>query len=496
MLQHILRFMLAVALVLPLIPAGPAAASPAEQHVCNQPGRLSVGGSGRVTTFPNLPNRIRSYPSFYGQVLGQMPAGAGFSVIGGPHCESGMLWWHVSYQNTTGWTAEGDGYTYWLEPETGAPPPPPPPPAPACALPTRLSAGGQGRVTPGLPNVIRTAPGTQSSGSNSQVIGQIPGGGQFTVLAGPQCGTDGRWWWQVNYQGLVGWTAEGEGTSTYWTEPIYSGPSSCPGFLPSRLTPGATGRVTTVPNLPNRIRSYPGFGGEVLGQIPPGEQFWISNGPFCAENTAWWQISYAGIVGWTAEGEGGTYWLEPISQSSQCAGSPPSRLAGLVQGRVIPGSGSSIRLTPESGTVLATMPGGAVFNILFGPICGPSTQQLTWYQVEYNGTVGWTAEGRAAEYWLEPPAGGAPSLCPGSPPTRLIGLSHARVTLGDGPNNIRAGIESGTVLGQIPEGATFRILGGPVCGPSSFQQTWWQVEYAGITGWTVEGWQGVYYLEP
>jgi hypothetical protein len=207
-------------------------------------------------------------------------------------------------------------------------------------------------------------------------------------------------------------------------------------------------------------------------------------------------VSYEGVVGWTAEGEAGTYWLEPIGSTVFCAGSPASRLVGLPQGQVTPGSGSSIRLTPESGTVLRTMPAGAIFNILSGPICGPSSQQLTWYQVEYQGTTGWTAEGRGSTYWLQPPSGGPPRLCAGSPPTRLAGLAQGRVVFSTGPNSIRAGIESGTVLGQIPEGAVFDILAGPLCGPSSFQQTWYQVRYAGITGWTVEGYQNEYYLSP
>ncbi len=477
--------------------AGTASASPENLQICNQQSRLQVGSTGRVTQVPNLPNRLRSYPSFEGVVLGQMPPGSAFAVLSGPICTNGIWWFQVNYNGTIGWTAEGDAFTYWLEPAFNVPTPPPPPPQPICTLPNRLSIGGQGRVTPGLPNVIRTAPGTQSSGANSVVIGEIPGSGIFTVLSGPTCGTDSRWWWEVNYNGLTGWTAEGEGSNTYWTEPYNVNIPGCPGFMPSRLRAGQTARVTTVPNLPNRIRSYPGFSGDVLGQIPAGQQFWIATGPFCAENTAWWQVSYDGIVGWTAEGEAGTYWLEPIASTGLCAGSPLSRLVGLTQGRVTPGTGSSIRLTPESGTVLRTMPAGSLFNILSGPICGPSVQQLTWYQVEQNGVVGWTAEGRGSTYWLETPnSSGVPQLCAGSPPPRLTGRSQGRVVIGGDPNSIRAGIESGSVLGQIPAGATFTIVGGPLCGPSSFQQTWYQVQYNGIIGWTVEGWQNEYYLEP
>jgi len=82
--------------------------------------------------------------------------------------------------------------------------------------PTRLVPGITARVTPGEPNALRNQPGT---GGNSAIIGEIPGGGQFFVLSGPQCGNDNRIWWQVQYGNLVGWTAEGE-HGQYWLEPI------------------------------------------------------------------------------------------------------------------------------------------------------------------------------------------------------------------------------------------------------------------------------------
>ncbi len=77
---------------------------------------------------------------------------------------------------------------------------------------------------------------------------------------------------------------------------------------------------------------------------------------------------------------------------------PSTRLAGETQGEVAQ-SYSSIRESIGSSTVLATMPGGAVFAILDGPVCsGPHY----WYQVSYNGVVGWVAEGNLGNYWLEP----------------------------------------------------------------------------------------------
>lgn len=280
---------------------------------CYQPPRLSVGQNARITTDSNIPNRMRTQPALNNNVVARIPAGAQIYVMEGPVCNEGMHWWRVSYNNQVGWTAEGNGWNqYWVEPIINVPYPPQPV---MCALTPRLTVGGQGRVTPGLPNVIRTEPGTNASGAvNSVVIGEIPGGGVFTVLNGPQCGLDGRLWWFVEYAGIHGWTPEGEGYNTYWTEPVgISGPQ-CYGFMPSRLYAGGLGRVTLYPNLPNRVRTNPGYASDVLGMIPAGGTFYVIGGPFCADNTAWWQVSYNNqLVGWTAEGDGNTYWLEPSS---------------------------------------------------------------------------------------------------------------------------------------------------------------------------------------
>ncbi len=107
---------------------------------------------------------------------------------------------------------------------TAAPPPglatatlPPPVIAgcPGAPLP-RLAVGHQGRVTPGTPNNLRGAPTLSGA-----VLGQIPAGGVFTVISGPSCSNvvDNINWWGVNYNGLVGYTAEGKG-GEYWVEPV------------------------------------------------------------------------------------------------------------------------------------------------------------------------------------------------------------------------------------------------------------------------------------
>jgi WD40 repeat protein len=86
-------------------------------------------------------------------------------------------------------------------------------------------------------------------------------------------------------------------------------PDSCPAALPSRLVHGARGRV--LPGVSNRLRAEPSAESEILVEIPAGDIFTVLEGFTCAEDMAWWQVRYGDQTGWTAEGQGETYWLEP-----------------------------------------------------------------------------------------------------------------------------------------------------------------------------------------
>jgi hypothetical protein len=85
--------------------------------------------------------------------------------------------------------------------------------------------------------------------------------------------------------------------------------ANCPGTLPSRLTVGQLGRVT--PGDPNNLRAAPSLQAQLLGQIPGSGVFTVLSGPQCADGMAWWEVDYNGLRGWTVEGRGDTYWLEP-----------------------------------------------------------------------------------------------------------------------------------------------------------------------------------------
>ncbi len=94
---------------------------------------------------------------------------------------------------------------------------------------------------------------------------------------------------------------------------------------------------------------------------------------------------------------------------------------------------------------------------------------------------------------LLPTAAQDDPACPGAPAPRLAVDGVGRVLPGDA-NNVRAQpLRDAELIGAIPGGAAFRVLEGPICADGL---NWWRVETDDITGWTVEGADGEYWIEP
>ncbi len=93
----------------------------------------------------------------------------------------------------------------------------------------RLAPGIQARVVPGLPNNLRSGPDRANP-----VLSEIPGGATFEVIDGPRCDSNGIVWWEVDYNGQRGFTAEG-GDGEYYVEPLPGGLVNYPGQSPIDL---------------------------------------------------------------------------------------------------------------------------------------------------------------------------------------------------------------------------------------------------------------------
>ena len=345
---------------------------------------------------------------------------------------------------------------------------------------THLQIGDYGRVNPGIPNILRSRP---YIGYDSAVITEIPALSTFSVIGGPSC-YNNMTMWQVNYNGQIGWIPEAADWG-YWIEPY--NPNNCMAVA-SRLSAGQYARV--LPGLPNVLRSQPDRSANsvVLATLPVGMVFSVNGSPSCSEGMIWWQVNTLGQIGWTAEGQYSTYWLEPYGPTlpvpSTCAttGNPPVVIG--YTGIVAPGIPNNLRAQASlNAPILASMNAGETFMVLSSPVCDNG---LNWWQVNYRGRVGWTVEGQNGQSWI--------SLlsCPGFMASRISVGKYARVTPGL-PNRLRSSASTGSLsLALIPAGATFSVIGGAVCAENA---TWWQVNYQGIIGWTMEGQSNQYWLE-
>jgi hypothetical protein len=87
----------------------------------------------------------------------------------------------------------------------------------------------------------------------------------------------------------------------------------CFGAPPPRLQIGSAARVVEGRGA-NNLRSEPDTDAALLGTLDEGTVFDVTDGPVCVDGYAWWQVAAPpGAAGWTAEGEGIEYWLEPAN---------------------------------------------------------------------------------------------------------------------------------------------------------------------------------------
>jgi hypothetical protein len=91
--------------------------------------------------------------------------------------------------------------------------------------------------------------------------------------------------------------------------------TTCAGKF-TRLVAWTKAVVTGDPgDPPDRVRSGPGSSYEVIYQIYPRMLVTVVEGPVCVDGLVFWKVENAlipGSFGWTAEGDGTEYWLEPF----------------------------------------------------------------------------------------------------------------------------------------------------------------------------------------
>lgn len=147
------------------------------------------------------------------------------------------------------------------------------------------------------------------------------------------------------------------------------------------------------------------------------------------------------------------------SAQSECPtpANMPARLAAGMWARIPPDPRlpNNVRAEPGiAGMRVGQLTAGQVFAVVDGPRCADG---YVWWQVESGALSGWTAEGDAADYWIEPLAapvlpddGSVPPVC-AAPPE-----DYTRVTQGYATLNART-------LAMLDHAeAIYRALGGEI----------------------------------
>ncbi len=165
-----------------------------------------------------------------------------------------------------------------------------------------VNTGAVATVTGAFRLNVRNAP----SAITGEILTKINRNESYPIVGKNAAGT----WLQINVNGVVGWVNARFVTATNAQNIPVTGAQNCSDAPTPRLVSNGLGRVR-VNGLPNNMRQQPTTSSSRIGRIPPGATFLVISGPQCSSGLNWYQVNYNGLIGWTAEGNAGEYWIEP-----------------------------------------------------------------------------------------------------------------------------------------------------------------------------------------
>lgn len=219
---------------------------------------LPIGGQAQVYYTEGDGVRIREHPTVSSDTLKVLEEGWRVTVLRGPVTgEDGAVWYKVSHVGTTGYIM-ADYLT--------------------------TATGETGGLMPGEPAKIWTDDGTMlrlRESVEGEVLLTMPHGGTATVLDGPAMDSQRRRWYQVKYEGTVGWAigaylrpteyavAQRETTSRAGSRPTPPAtpappPAPAPAAEPKRTTEGGGAALVAL------ARQYLGYPYVFGGSSPAG----------------------------------------------------------------------------------------------------------------------------------------------------------------------------------------------------------------------------------
>ena len=238
---------------------------------------------------------VRAAASVTGGIITTLFEGTTVQIIDGPVTgDDGASWMYIGFEGVEGWV-----HTNFV------------------ADASTLGSGSAETVR--TTNVSWTAyvAGTEGSGlrirtaasTDSETLAVMPEGGAVNILAGDIYDADGSAWYNVEFEGIVGY-------SMAWylsesvpveTEVVEETPAEAPVVetvdTEGSLWPGARAQVTGTGGGGINLRYEAGYSGGVVTVIPEGAVVAVIDGPYWdGSGSPWYQVEYDGMTGWAHGG--------------------------------------------------------------------------------------------------------------------------------------------------------------------------------------------------
>jgi cell wall-associated NlpC family hydrolase len=241
---------------------------------------------------------VRGSASITGGIVTTLLEGTTVRIVEGPVWgDDGASWMKIDYDGITGWV-----HTNFVADAS--------------------TAGSSAVETVRTTSVSWTAyvAGTEGSGLrirtaaslDSDTLAVMPEGVAVNILAGDIYGADGSAWYNVEFEGIVGysmaWYLGDSPPVQSEPEPVVEAPVaepvvSTPVNNDAALWPGARAQVSGTGGSGINLRYEAGSSGGVVTVIPEGAVVAVLDGPIWdGSGNAWYQVEHSSMIGWAHGG--------------------------------------------------------------------------------------------------------------------------------------------------------------------------------------------------
>lgn len=223
---------------------------------------------------------VRALASADSALITTLHEGTGVAIIAGPEWDaSGNAWTLVSYEGIQGWVL--DDYVAWYG-------------VSGSEDTDRVLDGGWTAYVAYTDGAGLRLRGAASYDGETLIV--MPEGAAVTVFGTQIYGADGAEWWNVEYEGILGYAM-----GFYFSTEPTSGAVAEPIVEDSGLGAwsGANAAVSGTGGEGVNLRYEMGYNAGVATWLGEGTVVWVIDGPYWGDDgSPWFQVDAAGLVGW------------------------------------------------------------------------------------------------------------------------------------------------------------------------------------------------------